>query len=191
MMTRLMPEQIGFIPGAKRPDIEHANRGMGLEKQIIAINDLYKLLGVAWVDKTNVKTTVIGNGFARVDGKGPVDFLGTMAPNGRTVAFDCKDCAERRINLDRLEPHQLEQLERIHAIGGKAFILVRFVYSDVFAVPVDYWTSAEMYRTYGKPIELVDGWKPKNAASICETDMKPEWAVRDYDYLGALNNATD
>lgn len=187
-MTRIA--QTAFIPNARKT-VDRSGRGMGFERQIIAVNDIYRRLGVAAVDKTDVKTQVVGNGqWARVVGKGPVDFIGTI-DGGRTVAFDAKDCAGPRIELDRLEEHQLDYLGQVYALGGMAFVLVRFEYTHVYRVPVDVWADADLYHRYGKPIERVDGWKPKNAASLIMADMCPEWAVKSYDYLGALNDGSN
>ena len=83
------------------------------------------------------------------------------------------------------------RMSQTATLEGLAFVLVRFERRRVYRVPVDVWSDAVQYHAYGIMQPRVDGWKPKNTASLCETDMKPEWAVRNYDYLGALNNATD
>ena len=188
-MTRLYTarggQQLSLLPGAKPPALDHADRGMALEKALKDIHEDYARLGLAQVDKFDAATKIVGDGkWARVVGRGKVDFIGLLA-GGRFDAFDAKDCAERRIALDRLEEGQIEYLGAVHALGGLAFILVRFEYQRTYRVPVDIWADAEMFHTFGVITERVDGWRPTNQASLCEKDMMSAWAVRGLDWLGS------
>ena len=75
----------------------------------------------------------------------------------------------------------------VFALGGSAFVLVRFKRRDVYKVPIDIWTDAELYHKWGTIHERVDGWRPKNRASLSVTDMRPEWAVQGVDWLGVVS----
>ena len=189
-MTRLYitrGQQLALFPHAKPPAVDHGDRGMALEKALKDIHADYARLGLAQVDKFDAAARIVGDGqWARVTGRGKVDFIGLL-DGGRFVAFDAKDCAGTRIPLDRLEEGQLEYLGIAHALGGLAFILVRFEYRRAYRVPVDIWADAEMFRTFGTITERVDGWRPKNRASLSVTDMRPEWAVQGVDWLGVVS----
>ena len=187
-MTRIYQTkgQTALFPRAKPPRESQANRGMEFEAELNAMHRLYRRLKKAVVEKTYCKSIPInGNREAKIIGKAIVDYVGTLE-GGRSVAFDAKDCVERRITLDRLADHQIAYLGDVYALGGMAFILVRFERKRCYKIPVDAWASAVMYHTYGKWQDRVDGWKPKNAASLCEDDMKDEWAVNGVDWLGGI-----
>lgn len=185
-MTRIYTTrggQTALFPGAKPPRESNANRGMEFEHELLVMHQLYRLRKLAVVEKNHCPTQIVQGGqWAKITGKAIVDFTGCLA-NGRFVAFDAKDCVENRIELNRLAPHQLEYLGGVHALGGLAFILVRFERKHVYRIPVDRWYEADYYRAYGKPRESVDGWKPKNRSSLVMSDMKPEWAVDGVDWI--------
>lgn len=188
-MTRLYVtrgQQLSLLPKAKGMREDQGNRGMALEHALMAIHELYERRGLAVIRKNYVKSTVVGDGrLARVDGAAIVDFSGVLN-GGRHIAFDAKDCKERRIELDRLAEHQLSYLGDVQALGGMAFILVRFRGHGVWRIPVDAWADADIWHKFGKMPERVDGWRPKNRASLTLEDMKPEWAVIGCDWLGRL-----
>lgn len=161
----------------------HANRGMELEQELNQMHRVYKRLKRALVEKTYPRIQPFRGGReVRITGKAGADYVGTLA-GGRSVAFDAKDCAERRIDLNRLTDTQIAHLGGVHALHGLAFVLVRFEYRRCYRIPIDCWAYA--YRRYcgDEPTDMVDGWKPKNVASICEVDMKPEWAVEGVDWM--------
>ena len=164
-----------------------ANRGMEFEHELMVMHALYDKRGLARVEKNFCPTQPLKDArFARIIGKAIVDFTGVTA-GGRFVAFDAKDCVESRIELNRLAEHQAEYLMDVFALGGSAFVLVRFRRRDVYKVPIDVWTDAELYHKWGTIHERVDGWRPKNRASLSVTDMKPEWAVQGVDWLGVVS----
>lgn len=189
-MTRLYTtrggKQMAMFPGVKQKSESYANRGREFENALKAMHTLYKKRGLARIDKNYLQTEPLPEARkALIIGKAIVDFTGVTA-GGRFVAFDAKDCVEHRIELERLAPHQIEYLGDVFALGGAAFILVRFARKHVYKIPVDCWADAEIYHTWGKPVERVDGWKPKNRASLSMSDMKPEWAVNGVDWLGVI-----
>ena len=189
-MTRIYiakNKQLSMFPNAKPPDVDHGDRGMALEKALKDIHADYARLGLAQVDKFDAATKIVGDGkWARVMGRGKVDFIGLLR-GGQFVAFDAKDCAGRRIPLERLEDCQLDYLENVHALGGIAFVLVRFEYRRAYRVPADAWSDAEAFRVYGSMRERADGWRPSNRASLCERDMRGAWAVHGLDWVEDIN----
>lgn len=189
-MTRLYTarggRQMALFPGAKKPREGQGNRGMEFEHELMAMHQLYRRRKLAVIEKNHCPTQIIQAGqWAKITGKAIVDFTGCLT-SGRFVAFDAKDCVERRIELNRLAPHQIEYLGNVYALGGMAFILVRFERKRCYKIPVDAWADADLYHHFGVTHPRADGWKPKNNASICETDMKSEWAVRGVDWLGGI-----
>lgn len=190
-MTRLYTarggQQMALFPGAKPPRLSAANRGMEFENELKVMHAVYKKQGRARIEKNFVPSQPVNNGqWAKVIGKAIVDFTGLTA-GGRFVAFDAKDCVESRIELNRLYSHQIEYLGDVFALGGAAFILVRFKSRFVYKIPVDCWADAEIFHKWGKPVDRVDNWKPRNRASLSMSDMKPEWAVNGVDWLGVTN----
>lgn len=165
----------------------HSNRGMEFEAELNAMHDIYRERKLADIHKNYVKTTVTGAGTARIDGKAIADYSGTIGPNGRSVAFDAKDCGGKVIALKELAEHQLEHLGNVYALGGLAFVLVRFEHKHVYRVPISAWADAEIYHAYNKRIQRLDGWKPKNKASLCVDDMLPKWRVDGVDWLRAYD----
>lgn len=190
-MTRLYTargQQLSMIPDAKPPKISPANRGMEFEHQLMAMHGLYKMRKWARIDKNFCPTQPLKDGrLAKVIGKAIVDFTGLTA-GGRFVAFDAKDCIERRIELDRLAEHQLSYLGDVQALGGMAFVLVRFKGHGVWRIPVDAWADADIWHKFYRMPKRVDGWRPINRASLCVNDMREEWRVDGVDWLRAVRN---
>lgn len=187
-MTRLYTAprgQLALFPRAKPAPGSQGGRGMDFEHALEEMHALYRSMGVADVRKNYVKSTVMGRGdWARVDGPAIVDYTGTIGPRGRSVAFDAKDCEGAVIPLDRLREHQLAYLGSIHALGGAAFVLVRFERRQVMRVPVAAWAAADMahhFKTHGGA--SVGGFTPTGKASIRLDEMPAAWAVDGYDWL--------
>lgn len=56
--------------------------------------------------------------------KSTVDFAGLL-DGGRFIAFDAKQTSiKTRLDLKNLQPHQIEYLNAVEALGGIAFFLV-------------------------------------------------------------------
>lgn len=187
-MTRLYTAprgQLALFPGVKPESESHANRGRDFERALDEMHDLYRATGVADVRKNYVKSTVVGNGkWARVDGPAIVDYTGTVAPCGRYVAFDAKDCEGTVISLDRLKEHQAAYLGGVAALGGAAFILVRFEGRRVWRVPIRAWSDADLAHRYGANCEeSVNGFRITGKASIRQDEMPAAWAVDGYDWI--------
>lgn len=193
-MTRLYVAprgQLALFPGAKPAPVDYANRGRAFEEALEEMHALYANRGLAEITKNYVRSTVIKGGrLARIDGPAIVDYSGTLA-GGRAAAFDAKDCAGRAIPLDRLRPHQAEYLGRVFALGGLAFVLVRFEYAHVYRIPISSWADAVQAHAYGPHAEYVGEFKPTGKASIRMEELPAAWRVTDYDWLGGIERAAD
>ena len=180
--------QTSMFEGARSGAADnHANRGMAFEEQLKWQHALYQKRGIAKMDKQYIPSLPVKDGkWAKVIGKSTVDFAGVLN-GGRHVAFDAKDCAEKRIALDRLQPHQIEHLEEISLHGALAFVLVRFERQRVWMVPVEAWRWAVEAHRAGHEV-WVDGlrWMATGKASINEKELKPEWRVEGYDWAGRV-----
>ena len=161
----------------------HANRGMGFEEQLKWQHAVYEKRGIAKMDKQYVPSLLVKDGkWAKVIGKSTVDFSGELR-GGRHVAFDAKDCAGRRIDLDRLQTHQLQHLEGIAALGGLAFVLVRFERREVYMIPVTAWRWAiEAHRAGHEVYVEALGWTATGKASINIKDLPEEWKADGCDW---------
>lgn len=165
----------------------HANRGMAFETALNWQHAQYEAQKVAQVHKEYLPTQPVKDAkWAKVIGKATVDYVGQLA-GGRFVAFDAKDNAGKRIELDRLQAHQLRFLEITEALGGLGFVLVRFERARVYVVPVKAWKWAcEAHRAgHEVYVEEID-WTATGKASINEKEMKAEWMVDGTDWATTM-----
>lgn len=190
-MTRIYKAKDGqtamFRDAKSGASDNHANRGMSLEKLLNEMHWLYAAAGRAQITKQYVPCVLVRNGaWAKVTGKSTVDYEGVLA-GGKAVAFDAKDCRGTRIELSRLQPHQLEHLGKVHALGGIAFVLVRFEYERCYAIPVSAWYAAETARDMKLPAEDTEsGWTADVRASISEKDCPDAWRVETVNWLKSV-----
>lgn len=92
---------------------------LALEAQHLA----YRQQGRAVVHKTEPRRDKRG----RYVEKAPPDFVGCIAPNGRAVVFDAKDCDNpQRWPLSGLQRHQAADLEAHWKAGAISFVALRF-----------------------------------------------------------------
>lgn len=139
---------------------------MGLERLVEMSNRQYEHRGVAVVQK--VPTPMVPrseNGVltgVRLGGKSTVDFVGCLAPAGRMVAFDVKECREKsRFPFDKRWEHEVEFLRSVIRAGGVAFLLVELISEGcVWFVPADElsrrWHEAYVTGTGPKSIPLAE-----------------------------------
>lgn len=161
--------QTRFIKGA-RAATTYANRGMDFEAALNDMHAAYAGMGLAQVTKQYLPSLPVKDGkWAKIIGRSTVDYTGTLT-NGRHVAFDAKDCREKRIELARLQLHQFGHLMAAWDLGAIAFVLVRFERKRVYAIPAQDWYEAVRAHEHG------------GKASIAEKECKPEWAVDGYNW---------
>ena len=109
----------------------HANRGRAWQLLLEHWHDRYRRECRAVIHPTppevRLLTEVSAQGTFRAcfRGQGPPDYTGTLAPSGRSVSADAKDCAGTRWPLSKLEAHQAKDLEACHLAGGLALVLLR------------------------------------------------------------------
>ena len=187
-MTRLYTarggQQLAMFPGAKPQAEGHENRGKEFEHTLMVMHGLYEERGFAVIRKNYVASTVMQNGkIARVEGPAMVDFSGPLAPSGRHVAFDAKDCKKDFISLERLEEYQAAYLVGVDAVGGMAFVLVRFAWKHVYKIPIRSWVDADLAHKFGVMDSYID-WTPTGLGRIRMSDCPEKWRVNGYDWLG-------
>lgn len=175
--------QTSIFGERRRVGESHANRGMAFEAALNWQHAQYEAQKVAQVHKEYLPTLPVKDAkWAKVVGKSTVDYVGQLS-GGRFVAFDAKDCAGKRVDLERLQPHQLRYLEIAEALGGLGFVLVRFERARVYVIPVKAWKWAEEAHRAGHEVYVEElDWRATGKASINEKEMKAEWAVKDTDW---------
>ena len=123
--------------------MNYGKRGMALENMIEYTNNIYKLKGVALVDKVptpwNVHYDKRSGRVVRAfpQKKGTVDFVGIS--NGRSIAFDAKSTKERtRFPLSNVEQHQVEYLLNHQKQGGISFLIIFFEkHNEAYFMPIN------------------------------------------------------
>ncbi len=175
--------QTKMFDWARAPGESHANRGMDFEKALNYMHAEYERDRRAQIHKQYVPALPVKDGkWAKVIGRSTVDYEGQLA-GGRFVAFDAKDCAGKRIDLDRLQPHQLAFLKLTEALGGLSFVLVRFERARVYAVPIRAWRWAVEAHRAGRGIYVEElDWTATGKNSMNEKEMKEEWRTEGCDW---------
>lgn len=110
------------------------NLGKRLETMIESANISYFFRDMAWIEKQEVQKKYV-NGRLAYTKKGAPDFMGVVA-GGRAIGFDCKSTKGKNLPLKNImdRPHQLQQLTKMHKLGGIAFYLVGFEDLDRYFV---------------------------------------------------------
>lgn len=185
----MMAQQTALFEGAhQQPADTHANRGMSLEAHVAEMHEIYAATGLARIDKQFPQTLPMKDGrWAKIIGRSTVDYVGVLK-GGRMVAFDAKDCREDKIELKRLQDHQRIYLDEVKALGGMAFVLVRFEWQHVYAVPIRAWDYAiAAYCAPGTADTMaLNGWRPSGKAHIKRAELPGEWAVNGFDWYGTV-----
>ncbi len=123
-----------------------ANLGMVLEKQVFLACDWYAARAIALIQKVPTSWQperrdgkIVG---AHPEKKSTVDFLGTIGPDGRGIAFEAKEEESDRIKKSRVEPHQAKFLNMFARCGGLTFVMVSFYkLNRFFRIPYPAWES--------------------------------------------------
>lgn len=171
-------KQTSLFDGARqRPVDNYANRGLSLERALERQHEEYRAQGKGLITRQYDPSVVVKFPLARVIGRAAVDYVGVLS-DGRCVAFDAKDCAGKRLELNRLQPHQAAYLSDVQCLGGLAGLVVRFERARVYWVPYDLW-AAQMGLCAGR--EGIKGRK-----SIAEKDLGEELRVDGYDWMGVV-----
>lgn len=121
----------------------NANKGKSLELLIEAANNRYDADGLALIQKIATPVKVVRNGpqivSAYYEKKSTVDFSGVIA-GGYPVAFDCKQTKNlTSFNINSIEPHQMEYLNKFAELGGIAFVIVEFTETkEIYRLGLEY-----------------------------------------------------
>jgi len=140
-------------------------KGTSWERRLAVWHDEYRRMRLAYVVKCNPAVKVLsargrsGSFMACWESKGPPDFMGTLAPNGRAVCFDAKDCNQPRFGFDVLTRKQAIDLEANMESGGISFVALLFN-GDPYVIPwtklsEPWWSWAEK-RSKGASLSAAD-----------------------------------
>ena len=165
----MMVKRTALFPGAKagaktKTKDRHRNRGMEFERALGEMHKIYRAFNLARIVK-DVRSTV--------------DYVGVLK-SGKMVAVAAKACREDKIDLSRLQEHQRLYLDEVQALGGLAFVLVRFGCGAVARIPIrawDYALAAKCAPETADTIE-VDGWQPSGKAHIKLAEVPAAWKVK-------------
>lgn len=189
-----MVKQTALFPGAKAGAKDgHRNRGMEFEHALSEIHEIYRALNIGRIEKNYCPTQIVKDGqWARIIGRSTVDYVGVLK-GGRMAAFDAKDCREDKIELSRLQEHQRMYLDEVQALGGLAFVLVRFGCGVVARIPIKAWDYALAARCAPETADTMelDGWTPNGKAHIKYSDIPNSWKVEGYDWARRCENEAE
>lgn len=182
-MTRLYntrTEQTALFPGQNTGARDgYRNRGLSLERSLEDMHAVYAEMRKAQINKQYLPSQPVKDGkWAKVIGRSTVDYTGLLE-GGRMVAFDAKDCAGSKIELSRLQVHQHIYLSDVHALGGLAFVLVRFGDGTVYRIPIKAWDYAVVAKCSPSSADMLelDGWHPSGKAHIKQAELPERWRV--------------
>lgn len=139
----------------------NANKGKGLEDQIIKECEYYERKDIAVIKKIPNNWVVRRKG-PHIVGANPIpsglcDFIGTSKlVEGRTIVFDAKECKQKtRFPLRYIKPSQMDHMEETVKHGGIAFLVVFFTeIGGMYTIHYDqikpFWDRAEESPEPGK-----------------------------------------
>lgn len=168
----------------------YANKGMGLEDEIIKSNEGYKNRGIANVQKISTPWRVRWSEGQIVGAipkeKSTLDFRGTIKP-GISISFDCKESSEiRGLPLANITRDQIEYMNFAMKVHEITFIVCcikplnkRFVIPGEKVVKYwDRWRANKGKRGYNYiPVEEMTEIQPRNGIVL--------------DYITGLMQCTD
>lgn len=164
--------------------ISHANRGKHSERAVEKINQLYKKLGLAVIEKVAVpsihmslRTRSLQNflkkgEYVAIRQPSTVDYQGCLR-GGKTVAFDCKETRKDYLPAKNFHEHQWQYLKDMDSLGAVCFLLVvlrRTFKMEVYKVPISIIDSPKTVSQYSQEL-IIGGGR----------------AVSNWDYLELIN----
>lgn len=171
--------QLSMFGAKARPLDGYSNRGLSLERALERQHEEYRAAGKGIVVRQYDPSIVVKFPLARITGRAVVDYMGMLA-DGRPVAFDAKDCRDKRLALTRVQPHQAAFLAEVHRQGGLAGLVVRFEQRRTYWVPYTAWAAQS---GLGDPPV---GFKATGRKSISENDCPLGWMCAGVDWLSPL-----
>ena len=130
----------------------HGLRGSELEELINRTIDLYRMRGLALIQKIPTPITPIRMDnhhhltLAYFGQKSTVDYIGAV--QGIPVCFDAKECKKTTFPLSNIHAHQVEFMRDFEKQGGIAFFLLYYTEEDLYYyLPFykleEFWKRAE------------------------------------------------
>ena len=172
-----MNKQLSLFQDARqRPVDNYANRGLSLERALERQHEEYRAQGKALITRQYDPSVVVKFPLARIIGRAVVHHVGVLA-DGRCVAFDAKDCAQKRLALNRVQPHQAAYLGEVQRLGGLAGVVARFERERVYWVPYELWAAQR---------GLCAAREGNARKSIAEKDLGDELRVQGYDWIDVV-----
>jgi recombination protein U len=145
-------------------------RGKELEKIINSVNLQYRKQGLALIYNLPLPVTITTRG--PIPMTTPVDYIGSIGPNGKAIAFDAKETLScTSFPLRNIHDHQLNFLSIFEKTGGKAGFLIWFKNIDEDKA---FWVPAKFIK------EFIQNEVRK---SIPYKKFSPTWKVPLQDYL--------
>ena len=146
------------------------------ERDLEAWHERYARQGRAYVSRRGPPVTFLASPSertvrVRVEGRGPTDYGGVVAPSGRGVDFDAKATTSARWSLQTLERHQADHLDGVLRCGGVAFLALR---SSVSCWVLPWGAVAPLWRRW---------WETRRRRETAERG-KASLAALDCDRLG-------
>jgi recombination protein U len=151
----------------------HSNRGKDLEKKINAVNLIYRKSGLAVIYNLPLPVVITNNGPLPIST--PTDYIGSIGPDGKAVAFDAKETkSTTSFSLSNIHDHQLNFLRLFEKTGGKAGFLIWFRELDEDEA---FWTP---------PSFIFNFINTETRKSIPYKNFKESWKTKIGDYLNIL-----
>ena len=175
----------------KRYSRTHANRGQPFEEFLKFVHGRYQADGIACVHKVPTEFVPLRNDkgqvcSAKVETKSCVDYLGRY--KNIPVAIEAKHTNDKRIALNRVEPHQAIYLDDWSKDPeAVALIVVSFSLKAFYVVPWPFWKAAmiawEMKKAGkdpGKQTVRAYGWEwtTPGMASVSQKQLLPGWEIK-------------
>lgn len=165
----------------------HANRGRSFEAAIEAINEEYRLEGLASIEKIPTEWKVLGWDPRTKKAKtvfpcrkAGVDFQGAIR-GGQAIFFDAKETkVATRFPFDNVHDHQLAYLREKSALGAITFLLVHL---------------EPLERCFLVDVEAIERAQAAGKASLSlaelETGIECPWRGWCPDYLAPILSMID
>ena len=143
--------------------------GTKFEKMLLWACLSYRRDGIAEISKIPEARRVVGRTGNRSSlmicanaGKAHPDFMGTLAPGGKSVVFEAKHTDKDRIQQNAVSEFQDELLTSHQRMGASCYVMVSFQFREFFRIPYDFWKNmkSEVGRKYLLPTdEAIQGFR--------------------------------
>lgn len=143
--------------------------GTKFEKMLLWACLSYRRDGIAEISKIPEARRVVGRTGNRSSlmicanaGKAHPDFMGSVAPNGKSIVFEAKHTDKDRIQQSAVSKFQDDLLLSHLKMGAICYVMVSFEFKEFFRIPYDFWRDmkAQIGRKYLLPTdEAIQGFR--------------------------------